>query len=114
MINRQVININAGQTLTIPLPEAFNLDDSMFSVIHANGQGNINIVISNANGKQIENNYLATPLIPLIIAFKPIDGLDEINEEDFFSVDITPTNDLNAEFSFGKGYPKDYVSLFSN
>lgn len=109
------IKVKAGETFEIRFksPHPFCLSDSMATLKHPMQNGVLLVKISNADGHSIQNRFRVSPVAPVIISFQPTNapGFEDMNSKDFYHMEITPDFDLDGAFSWGKGYPKEYLRL---
>ncbi len=88
-------------------PNSFNCNTSIATLIVPSVSGNIDVKISNANGHSIGKTFIVTASVPTVISFYTPNP----KNLDYYLMEITPDFDLDGEFSWGTGYPQEFMEL---
>jgi hypothetical protein len=105
------VRIKAGQTFVIDLNDVFVITHSMFTLTTTKGSGIAAFKMSNAKNNSIELNAILKENQKLSIAYRVDNTLFDSTIEEFYSLAITPENDLEGVFSWSKDCASELISI---
>lgn len=100
IIDRIPLLFKAGQTVTVTLPEAFRLSDSLFLIIHNADGENLKVDLSNANGNSV-THYFLLQSFPAILVFPECAEKESLflNQAEFHTASFTAYRDFEGSLT---------------
>ena len=107
------LKINAGETVTLPLPQPFSIRDSMFLLVHNSFGEKLKLTLSNANGNSTSKN-VTLHSFPTIIVFSEFANQDqkETRETEYFSVSFTSFQNFEGSLTFRVDNPERIIRSY--
>ena len=107
------LKIAAGQTVTLPLPKAFSIKDSMFLLVHNFFDQTLRLTLSNADGNEISKD-VKLHSFPTIVVFSEFGSQRSkaVNEVEYFSISFASFQDFEGSLTFRVDNPEHIIASF--